>query len=293
HPNLVAVYELALDPARDLWFLAMEHVPADSWSAALYPPGRPALPTALRPALAQLAAGVHALHRAGLLHRDLKPSNVLLSAAGRLKIVDFGLATLASGGEQALAGTEGYLAPELLLGAAASPASDWFAVGVMLHEALTGARPRLPLAPAPLGPEVPADLDALCQALLASDPSSRPSGPEILHRLGVAVPAAPAAPTFVGRDHERAAGLDALARGPALLLLVGASGAGKSALLTRLLADLRRDRDALVLRGRCYAGETVPYKALDGVIDALAQHLVTCPSEHVPLDSTPEAASAL
>lgn len=94
-------------------------------------------------------------------------------------IVDFGLASLAGAADRRLAGTAGYLAPELLRGLAASPASDWFAVGVMLHEALTGQRPRLPIDPGPLVPDVPADLDRLCRDLLAADPEARPPGPEI------------------------------------------------------------------------------------------------------------------
>ncbi|MFY0538671.1 protein kinase domain-containing protein [Nannocystis pusilla] len=84
--------------------------------------GRRARPEAvLRAALGQLASGVYALHRAGLLHRDLKPSNVLVTGEGRLKIVDFGLARLADGGHEGLAGTAGYLAPELLAGARRRP----------------------------------------------------------------------------------------------------------------------------------------------------------------------------
>nr|WP_276600638.1 serine/threonine-protein kinase [Nannocystis sp. ILAH1] len=290
HANLVAVYELALDQARGEWYIAMEYVPGDSWLAHLRPAGERAPEAVLRAALGQLASGVYALHRAGLLHRDLKPSNVLVTGEGRLKIVDFGLARLADGGHEGLAGTAGYLAPELLAGAPPSPASDWFAVGVMLYEALAGRRPRVPPGPTPID-GVAADLQALCRDLLAENPSSRPSGRDLLLRLGLDAPPAPS-PVFVGRADELAACAHALADAPALLLLVGPSGAGKSALLARLVADLRDHRGALVLHGRCYAGESVPYKALDGVVEALAQHLDTCSPRHV-FTAMPEEAADL
>ncbi|MDC0717579.1 serine/threonine-protein kinase [Nannocystis bainbridge] len=290
HANLVAVYELALDPARGEWYIAMEYVPGDSWLAHLRPAGGRAPEAVIRAALAQLCSGVYALHRAGLLHRDLKPSNVLVSGEGRLKIVDFGLAQLADGGYEGLAGTAGYLAPELLAGAPPSPASDWFAVGVMLYEALSGRRPRVPPGPTPID-GAPADLLALCRDLLAENPAARPSGRDLLLRLGLDAPPTPS-PVFVGRAGELATCVRALERPPALLLLVGPSGAGKSALLAHLAADLRDRRGALVLHGRCYAGESVPYKALDGVVEALAKHLETCPEKHV-LSTMPEESADL
>ncbi|MFY0538670.1 AAA family ATPase [Nannocystis pusilla] len=95
---------------------------------------------------------------------------------------------------------------------------------------------------------------------------------------------------FVGRADELTACGRALEDAPALLLLVGPSGAGKSALLARVAADLRDRRGALVLHGRCYAGESVPYKALDGVVEALAQHLETCSPRHVFTCMAEEAA---
>src|SRR6185369_13062747 len=95
-------------------------------------------------ALAGLAEGVRALHAAGKLHRDLKPSNVLVHPSGRVTILDFGLASPVKEDDRshdlAIAGTPAYMAPEQLAGAAC-PASDWYAVGVMLYEALAGRRP--------------------------------------------------------------------------------------------------------------------------------------------------------
>ena len=101
----------------------------------------------LRAALAQLAEGVVALHRAGIVHRDLKPSNVLVANDGRVVILDFGLATELSrpdapeGEDDGITGTAAYMAPEQVTHGRGVAASDWYAVGVMLYEALSGERP--------------------------------------------------------------------------------------------------------------------------------------------------------
>src|SRR5207249_3157196 len=107
----------------------------------------------LRSALAQLATGLVALHSAGKLHRDLKPSNVVVTPEGRPVILDFGIAADMVAGEDPLRtaedgiwGTAEYMSPEQGRGEA-SAASDWYAMGCMLYEALTG---RLPFAGAAL-----------------------------------------------------------------------------------------------------------------------------------------------
>ena len=269
HVALAAIHELALDRARGQWFLAMEYVPGVMWSALA--------PEHLRGALEQLASGLHALHAAGLLHRDLKPSNVLITPAGQLKIVDFGLAQAQDAADTSASGTHGYLAPERLRGRPASVASDWYSVGVMLFEALTG---RSLTAPPQLPAEAQPELARLCRDLLAADPAARPSGAEVLARLGVPLPR-PRLVTFVGRTRELAACRAALRDPPALLLLDGPSGAGKSALLRHLVEDLR-DAGALALRGRCYPGDGAPFNALDEVMDALTEHLAACPAELRP-----------
>ncbi|HEY0194999.1 MAG TPA: serine/threonine-protein kinase, partial [Kofleriaceae bacterium] len=117
----------------------------------------------LRRAFAQLATGVAALHRAGKLHRYLKPSNAMVRKDGRVVLVDFGLvvelrdhvepgrapglASTPDATDAQIAGSVAYMAPEQAAGEPLSEASDWYAVGVMLFEALTG---RLPIEGPPL-----------------------------------------------------------------------------------------------------------------------------------------------
>ncbi|HVY47613.1 MAG TPA: serine/threonine-protein kinase, partial [Minicystis sp.] len=180
----------------------------------------------LRDALAQLARAVAAVHAAGKLHRDIKPSNVMVTQEGRVVLLDFGLARdVAPGGtwrEENVEGTPGYMAPEQGSGRGAVPASDWYAVGAMLFEVLTG---RLPFVgsvlavlaakmsdDAPplrtLAPDAPADLADLTDGLLRRDAAARPSGDEVLRRLGVTPTAAAIATAqpvdadaaFVGRE---------------------------------------------------------------------------------------------
>jgi serine/threonine protein kinase len=258
----------------------------------------------LRPALRQLCEGVAFLHRSRCLHRDIKPSNVLVTAEGRVVLCDFGLVKELAPElhsktiEKSLAGTISYMSPEQARGEELTEASDWYSVGVMLYEALTGQLPfvgdrdfvlyqkvkGVASSPALVDAAAPADLSALCVDLMAATPSARPTAEAVLARLGAVrlpLPAASmeavAAPPFLGRKRELAVLDDALAhvRGGAAtaVLLHGTSGMGKSSLLFQFL-DRARDDNAIVLAGRCYERESVPYKGFDSVVDALSAHLL-------------------
>jgi hypothetical protein len=327
HPSLVTLYEL--HTTGDGWFFTMElidglpflqHVrpgtPDDDRSAeeatrtghagdavprASLRPVAPLDRGRLDDALFQLVDGVHALHLGGKLHCDLKPSNVLVEPGGRLVILDFGLvsdlATRAGDTGDGTLGTPAYMSPEQAGGLGLGEASDWYSVGVVLYEALTGRRPFEgtpremmqakqavdPPPPRHHDPSIPEPLDRLCSSLLWRDPAMRPTGTAIYAALGrapspatVAMAAAP--PRFVGRQRERAELTVALAdsrRGRPIAMFVRArSGMGKSALLRQFLDEVAADHpSAIVLEGRCYEREQVPFKALDPVIDALAGHL--------------------
>lgn len=304
HPNLVCLYELFVEDDRA--FFTMERVDGVSFVDHVRGPGRQLLSVErLLPALRQLIAGVTALHRHGKLHRDIKPSNVLVTSGGRVVILDFGLIADAASpgmGPGAGGGTPAYMSPEEVSGAAATEAGDWYAVGVTLYEALTGSLPfdgsladvlqrktsSDPPSPRQAAPGVPPDLSDACMGLLQRDPARRLTGPAVLRLLqlgdgGATSGVVPAMPEtiFVGRDHElRALGAAqvAVGEGGARTVTVhGPSGIGKSALLRHFVnGSVQHDR-ALVLIGRCYENESVPYKALDGVVDDLSRYLQALP----------------
>src|SRR5207248_10334737 len=139
HPNIITLYELfAADPP---WFFTMELLAG----AAHFQSYVRSHPDELRSAVGQLALGVAALHAAGKLHRDLKSSNVLVTPTGRVVVTDSGLAAAVGRGDgrgpSGLVGTVPYMAPEQGADRPVSPAGDWYSVGVMLYEALTGRLP--------------------------------------------------------------------------------------------------------------------------------------------------------
>jgi energy-coupling factor transporter ATP-binding protein EcfA2 len=330
HPNLVALHGMFSD--GDHWFVTMELIigvsfvdfvrgftPAfgtlaegDTVKVAA-PPRGPRIES-LDNALLQLVSGVSAIHSAGKVHRDLKPSNVLVTSHGRVVILDFGLAAeLTADGigqtvQGGILGTPVFMAPEQLLGAPASAASDWYSVGVMLYQALTGdlpfegrfhqvfaAKQGPPPRPSAKVIGIPEALDKLCVALLSPDPKDRPTGPQILERLSERTPpssrtsSAPETATtaprsdapFVGRVEELGvldAALAATEEGRSMAVLVsGPSGMGKTALVEHFLGTLRDRGNCVVLQGRCYERESVAYKALDALIDSLSRHLRRTP----------------
>lgn len=146
----------------------------------------------------QIADGLAAAHAAGIVHRDLNPGNVMIAPDGRVKILDFGLATRAPGISSAsgslpagittpglVMGTPGYMAPEQINGKPADSRSDIFALGVLLHEMLSGARAfnggstievlnaNLKAEPAELSPSVPLALQRITARCIEKEPTRR------------------------------------------------------------------------------------------------------------------------
>ena len=351
HPNLVNLYELFA--VEDRWFFTMELVEGVDFVS--YVKSRPepvsfrVAPretiddktsgpeawagqeiesrqakffdeTRLRDALCQLAEGVNALHQSGKLHRDIKPPNVLVTAEGRVVLLDFGLtADLESLARQQavdrqIVGTVGHMSPEQSAGLAITASSDWYSVGVMLFEAMTGRLPfsgspdeilnakrtQAPPSPDSLVAGLPEDLIRLCIALLERDPAKRPTGRDVITRLRGMVPDDTDFPEFsrslplIGRSRHRHV-LDGLFAGlerkmTESVFVFGRTGTGKTTLIRSFLDDLIEKDDAVVLSGRCYERESVPYKALDSLIDALARQLKSLPARETASLLPPDVA---
>jgi tetratricopeptide (TPR) repeat protein len=331
HRNLVTLYELVDE--RDQWFLTMELVEgvpfvdhlrslagpyastssptlslefaAEHTAAVAAEPARQ--PVAidydlLRRAMLQLADGLGAIHDAGKLHLDIKPSNVLVETSGRVVVLDFGLATdedTAPPGHE-IGGTPAYMAPEQKAGTP-SVSSDWFAVGVMLYQCLTGQLPPSGTGPGPIlfDPGTPADLSQLCLELLNPNAAGRAGRDRVLRLLSRDFVASPAAPQiFVGRGRELGVlreAYRATSRGSAVVVRIrGASGIGKSALAREFRREIRaRHPDALLLPARCFDRESVRYKAVDGVVDGITRFLRPLPAAEcaqlLPRDIVPLA----
>jgi hypothetical protein len=306
HQNLVRMGELFCESGQ--WFFTMELVEGDNFLAHVRHRETAGFhEDRLRESLRQLAQGLATLHASRMVHRDIKPSNILITPSGRVVLLDFGLiAHTALDSEEseptpssAVVGTAVYMAPEQVAALGVGPEADWYSVGVVLYEALTG---RLPFLGAPLEvlmnkqkyeppppravlPGVPTDLDSLCVELLRRDPKARPRGELILQRLGAGDAAAallqrelPSTLPFVGRHGERALLREALSEsctGHAVAVLIeGPAGMGKASLVRAFTGTLEQEKRGVVtLAGRCLPTPTTPYAALDGVAWELAERL--------------------
>ena len=243
-PHLLRVFDVG--EAEGLAFLILELLPGGSLRDRLR---SGPLPVGEAVEIGrQLLSGLAALHAARIVHRDVKPSNVLFTAAGEAKLGDLGVALPLAADETratsmgALLGTIDYLSPEQALGHEADERSDLFAVGLVLHEMLTGdlpfvrdgsaatllARLRQP-APAVRHrcPEAPRWLDALVARLLEADPRRRPQSAE-------AVLADLRARRFRLPSHRRRRLLAAVAAGGALLAAAGLTWQHERAGFSRL-----------------------------------------------------------
>ncbi|MGY1653489.1 serine/threonine protein kinase [Geodermatophilus sp. SYSU D01119] len=229
HPHIATLFDYGegsdgADGEPVAW-LVMELVQGESL-AGLLTRGPLDPPEAAR-LLRDAAAGLGAAHAAGVVHRDVKPGNVLVATDGTVKITDFGIArssaSAALTGTGQVIGTAQYMAPELVSGLPATPASDVYSLGLVGYQCLTGRLPfdgetpmqvalmQVHASPAPLPEEVPAGLRAVVERALDKDPARRFAD-------GAALRAALDAVTSGGAPGAAAAGAAALARADTAVL---------------------------------------------------------------------------
>jgi serine/threonine protein kinase/tetratricopeptide (TPR) repeat protein len=328
HPNLASLYELLSDGKT--WCFTMEILEGVEFLNYIWSEFDSMRIESERPSLAQvagdsqrlsmrrmnrlfesikqLAVGLNELHRVDKLHSDIKPSNVLVTTEGRVVLLDFGLIAEISKDEdgrvpRVIQGTPHYMSPEQAACAPLSGASDWYAVGVMLYELLTGRLPirdtamrimlrkqyDIPVEPIKRQPDIPPELSELCMALLEINPRNRPSTTDVLRAVDaedIARNIEESQPVtvvrsvdLVGREEHfetlNQVFSDVVAGETRSVFVHGKSGMGKSVLIRTFVDDIHSQNEAIILEGRCYEQESVPFKALDDLIDSLVIYLGT------------------
>jgi VCBS repeat-containing protein len=187
HPNIVRLLDFGVEESTP--YLVLDYAPNGSLRSR-FPVGTPLPPTAILPVLHQIASALHYAHEHQVVHRDVKPENLLLGRQHEVLLSDFGIATVAQNTSQqrtqGVAGTAAYMAPEQLQGKP-RPASDLYALGVVVYEWLCGERPfqggpievatqHLVTPPPPLRekvPTIPAAIEQVVLTALAKDPKDR------------------------------------------------------------------------------------------------------------------------
>jgi serine/threonine-protein kinase len=205
HPNIVTIHDVGTREAEGSAFIAMEHVTGTNLQELLAGGGRLPIPQ-IADLARQAADALDYAHGTDVVHRDVKPGNLVISPAGQLKILDFGIARLASGDithPGRVMGTPNYMAPEQVTGGKVDGRADQFALAVTLYHLLTGERPFTgesvtaisyqvvniaPPPPSRLNPSLPPVLDQVLARAMSKNPADRyPSCREFAADLATAL----------------------------------------------------------------------------------------------------------
>jgi serine/threonine protein kinase len=227
HPNAVTLYDvIPASPADDAVYLIMEYVDGATLAQVIEREGPLSEPRAAGIAL-QMLSILSAAHALGIVHRDIKPANIMITAAGQVKLADFGIAHMVGGTRltgSGVIGTPAYMAPEQLQGLDITPAVDLWALGATLYDAVAGRSPfdrqttaatfhAILMADLPLAPCGP-PLAPVITGLLVRDPAQRMSTQQARALLtGPAVPP-PGPPTSPGQAWAAGPGRTAVATSP-------------------------------------------------------------------------------
>ena len=195
HPSIITLHDMGIDEATQTPYLVMEFLDGQPLDRILE---RGSIPFAKACSwAAEVASALSVAHRKGVIHGDVKPANMLITDDGRVKLMDFGMARLASRDSTAtpLLGTPAYWCPEQIMGKPQDARSDLFSLGVVLYEMVTGKRPfdaeslqgicgrvlsSTPLPPSHANPSVPSGFDEVVARCLAKDPAARYATAEAL-----------------------------------------------------------------------------------------------------------------
>jgi serine/threonine-protein kinase len=195
HPSIITLHDMGIDEATQTPYLVMEFLEGQPLDRILEKGSLP-FPRACA-LVAEVASALAAAHRKGVIHGDVKPANILITDDGRVKLMDFGMARLAShdSGASPLLGTPAYWCPEQILGKPQDARSDLFSLGVVLYEIVTGERPfdaeslqaicgrvlsSTPLPASHANPSLPPGFDPIVARCLAKDPAARYPSAEAL-----------------------------------------------------------------------------------------------------------------
>ena len=188
HPSIITLHDMGIDEATQTPYLVMEFLDGQPLDRILE---KGSIPLSKACAwAAEVASALGVAHRKGVIHGDVKPANMLVTDDGRVKLMDFGMARLASRdtGATPLLGTPAYWCPEQIMGKPQDARSDLFSLGVVLYEMVVGKRPfdadslqgicgrvlsSTPLPPSHANPSVPTGFDAMVARCLAKDPAAR------------------------------------------------------------------------------------------------------------------------